>query len=99
MVVLPVGVQVSSTAAWIVARHDIRAGLALPQDQQVMRARANCLYVRVLLAEKQPVLSHILNVVYAATWIQACKPCQRGNHGGCTGDCDCAKNGHKEVHP
>lgn len=30
-----------------------------------------------------------------ATWTHVCKPCREYRHKACTGDCDCALNGHK----
>lgn len=34
--------------------------------------------------------------VRLATWVHVCKSCQRNQHGSCTGDCDCALNGHPD---
>lgn len=49
-------------AALIVAPADVMATLALPQDKQHYRSRANCLYVRELLSESQPWFASFLRL-------------------------------------
>lgn len=78
-------------------RHD--TVVAVDCDADMSKSQANCLYVRALLAERQPGFAALLRAVefHAATWTRVCEPCQRNKHSRCEGDCDCAKNGHPQM--